>query len=113
MRRLAIALLALLAAPAISHAQPGTLTVTTTPLGSMFPGGETTPFGINNNGEVAGGAVDVSRSGPSQAFLWTPSGGYERLPDVPDGAYAIGINDRAQIIGYYPDAVRYRSFVWS
>jgi hypothetical protein len=69
---------------------------------SGIPAGfETEPAGINNRGQVVGGACSSVQCQQQFPFIWQPDRGFAALP-VPPGAGLTGvaaINDKGQIAG--------------
>lgn len=107
---LALLLTALVSAD--SWAQSTPRTVTTTRIGTMFPGGDTTAWDISDKGEVAGTGRDGFRDGRSFPFVWTEAAGFQALSGIPSDAYVIGSNDAGTIIGLYNAGAQYSGFSW-
>ena len=73
-------------------------------LGADFLGD---PAGINNNGQVVGGSCDTS--GQCRAFVWDKKVMSDLNDLIPANsplylAYALGINDEGEIVGFALDA---------
>jgi probable HAF family extracellular repeat protein len=67
-------------------------------LGTLPGGYESSPLGVNNRGQVVGGATDASSNG--RAFLWTEGEGLQDLGTLGACcALASYINERGQIAG--------------
>jgi probable HAF family extracellular repeat protein len=76
----------------------------------ILPGGNfTSPSAINAAGEVAGTCDGALRN---TAFMWTQSGGIERL-GTGSGSVANGINDAGVIVGDYADNGYINAYVWT
>lgn len=86
-----------------------------------FPsGGAVIPYGINNRGQVVGGAEKrINRLPYQHAFLWDKTNGIQDLGVLPyaSWSYAKAINDFGDVVGIaekrnYPDLIL-RGFAWS
>ena len=64
-----------------------------------FGGVQTAPAAINNRGDIAG-FVRNATGNSYDAFIWTRRNGYERIIDNPEGSFALGINDRGDVVGH-------------
>jgi probable HAF family extracellular repeat protein len=89
---------------------------TVTDLGPAFStpnGGIIGAFGINNAGQVVGGALVA---GSSHAVLWQPGNPVPTdLGTLGGNSYALGINDGSQVVGRYGDPFgsgNTNGFVW-
>ncbi len=64
----------------------------------LFEEGESRATGINDRGEVVG---IVRINDVQKVFLWSPRTGRKILDDLPQGAYAMGINNRGEVWGQF------------
>jgi probable HAF family extracellular repeat protein len=63
-----------------------------------IPGGESFPWGMNNQGHVAG---QYNGSAREQSFLWTPATGMRLLPTLGGvGGVALDVNDNDRVVGW-------------
>ena len=88
------------------------------------------PLGINDKGQVVGGSGHCAPFNPASGFyyadlhalVWERDGSYRDLgnlggasPAGPVGNFAIGINNRGQVVGHslLPDNTTFHAFLWT
>jgi probable HAF family extracellular repeat protein len=83
-----------------------------TNLGNVGGGEYSSASAINDAGEVAG-AANIAKS--IVPFVWTPTGGLERVPLLPGDncGQAFGINKYGHLAGYSSGPMGRRAFLWS
>jgi probable HAF family extracellular repeat protein len=81
-------------------------------LGKLAGGEYSSASGINDAGEVAGGANIAKSMVP---FGWTPKGGLKRIPLLPGDncGQAFGINKYGHVAGYSSGPNGRRAFLWT
>ena len=99
MRPIVVALLALLTVVTSSTAAAplARRLIEAADLGT-FGGVQTGPTAMNNRGDIVG-YVRNATGNSYDAFLWTSEHGYERIVESLHGAFALGINDRGDVVG--------------
>jgi len=78
-----------------------------------FGGGFTTPFAINDAGQIVG--FSETDAHEFHAFIWDDTNGIQDIGTIPGGfdSFALDINELGHVIGYSTTSVHFpKAFVW-